>query len=160
MPQRSNSVAGVISASAKILITASSISWAATRTAVLAVPGKSSEKCGWTTILCYSASFSKPIAHCRPVRCEKRGAVALWRYCDWSNWAPKPRPRPIAYCRASLKARRRGVTAVSVRRRFTASRFRFRGSATSGRLGRLTVLPQLKVDRLCSVVDGTAEFDP
>src|SRR6266550_8345082 len=27
-------------------------------------------------------------------------------------------------------------------------------------LGRVTVLPQLKVDRLCSVVDGTAEFDP
>ncbi len=34
------------------------------------------------------------------------------------------------------------------------------GSATSGRLGRVTVLPQLKVDRLCSVVDGTADFDP
>jgi len=33
------------------------------------------------------------------------------------------------------------------------------GSATSGRLGRVTV-PQLKVDRLCSIVDGTAEFDP
>jgi hypothetical protein len=49
---------------------------------------------------------------------------------------------------------------VSVRRRFTASSFRFWGSATSGRLGRVTVLPQLKVDRLCSVVDGTAEFDP
>jgi hypothetical protein len=32
--------------------------------------------------------------------------------------------------------------------------------APSGRLGRVTVLPQLKVDRLCSVVDGTAEFDP
>src|SRR6266436_2839857 len=42
----------------------------------------------------------------------------------------------------------------------TASSFRFWGSATSGRLGRVTVLPQLKVDRLCSVVDGTAEFDP
>jgi hypothetical protein len=27
-------------------------------------------------------------------------------------------------------------------------------------LGRVTVLPQLKVDRLCSVVDGTADFDP
>src|SRR6266481_75291 len=27
-------------------------------------------------------------------------------------------------------------------------------------LGRVTVLPQLKVDRLCSVVDGTAGFDP
>jgi hypothetical protein len=25
---------------------------------------------------------------------------------------------------------------------------------------RVTVLPQLKVDRLCSVVDGTAGFDP
>jgi hypothetical protein len=49
---------------------------------------------------------------------------------------------------------------VSVRRRFTASSFRFWGSATSGRLGRVTVLPQLKVDRLCSVVDGTADFDP
>ena len=34
------------------------------------------------------------------------------------------------------------------------------GTATSGRLGRVTVLPQLKVDRLCSVVDGTADFDP
>src|SRR6266446_8297690 len=43
--------------------------------------------------------------------------------------------RPIAYCRASLQARRRGVTAVSVRRRFTASSFRFWVSATSGRLG-------------------------
>src|SRR6202011_338391 len=40
----------------------------------------------------------------------------------------------------------------------TASSFRFCGSATSGRLGRVTVLPQLKVDRLCSVVDGTADF--
>jgi hypothetical protein len=49
---------------------------------------------------------------------------------------------------------------VSVRRRFTASSFRFWGSVTSGRLGRVTVLPQLKVDRLCSVVDGTADFDP
>src|ERR1700680_3138665 len=49
---------------------------------------------------------------------------------------------------------------VSVRRRFTASSFRFRGSATSGRLGRVTVLPQLKLDRLYSVVDGTADFDP
>jgi hypothetical protein len=27
-------------------------------------------------------------------------------------------------------------------------------------LGRVTVLPQLRVDRLCSVVDGTADFDP
>ena len=26
--------------------------------------------------------------------------------------------------------------------------------------GRVTVLPQLKVDRLCSVVDGTADCDP
>jgi hypothetical protein len=34
------------------------------------------------------------------------------------------------------------------------------GSAPSGRLGRGTALPQLKVDRLCSVVDSTAEFDP
>src|SRR6202023_2681440 len=34
------------------------------------------------------------------------------------------------------------------------------GSATSGQLGRVTVLPQLKGDRLCSVVDGTADFDP
>ena len=42
----------------------------------------------------------------------------------------------------------------------TASSFRFWGSATSGQLGRVTVLPQLKVDRLCSIVDGTAEFDP
>src|SRR5947208_16713165 len=41
-----------------------------------------------------------------------------------------------------------------------SSSFRFWGAATSGRLGRVTVLPQLKVDRLCSVVDGTAEFDP
>ena len=38
--------------------------------------------------------------------------------------------------------------------------FRFWGSATSGRLGRVTVLPQLKIDRLCSVLDGTADFDP
>ena len=68
--------------------------------------------------------------------------------------------RPIAYCRASLKARRRGVTAVSVRRRFTASHFRFRVSATSGRLGMVRVLLQLKVNRLCLVVDGTAGFDP
>src|SRR6267142_1989866 len=49
---------------------------------------------------------------------------------------------------------------VSVRRRFTASSFRFWGSATSGRLGRVTVLPQLKVDRLCSIVDDTADFEP
>jgi len=49
---------------------------------------------------------------------------------------------------------------VSVRCRSTASSFRFWGSATSRRLGRVTVLPQLKVDRLCSVVDSTAEFDP
>src|SRR6266478_1790310 len=49
---------------------------------------------------------------------------------------------------------------VSVRRRFTASSFRFWGSATSGRLAQVTVLPQLKVDRLCSVVDRTADFDP
>jgi hypothetical protein len=42
----------------------------------------------------------------------------------------------------------------------STSSFRFRGSATSGRLGTVTVLPQLKVDRLCSVVDGTTEFDP
>ncbi len=41
-----------------------------------------------------------------------------------------------------------------------SSSFRFWGAATSGRLGRVTVLLQLKVDRLCSVVDGTAEFDP
>src|SRR5216683_4330573 len=68
--------------------------------------------------------------------------------------------RPIAHCRASLKARRRGVTAVSVRRRFTASHFRFRVSATSGRLGMVRVLLQLKVNRLCLVVDGTAGFDP
>ena len=38
--------------------------------------------------------------------------------------------------------------------------FRFWGSAISERLGRVTVLPQLKVDRLCPVIDGTAEFDP
>ena len=69
-------------------------------------------------------------------------------------------PRPIAYCRASLNARRRGVTAVSVRRRFTASSFRFWVSARRDGLDRVTVLPQLKVDRLCSVVDGTAGFDP
>ena len=49
---------------------------------------------------------------------------------------------------------------VSVRRRFTASSFRLWGSAPSRRLGRVTVLPQLKVDRLCSVVDGTADCDP
>src|ERR1700730_10498302 len=49
---------------------------------------------------------------------------------------------------------------VSVRRRFTASSFRFWGSVTSGRLGRVKIVPQLKVDRLCSVVDGTADFDP
>ena len=49
---------------------------------------------------------------------------------------------------------------VSVRRRFTASSSWFWGSATSGRLGRVTVLPQLKVDRLCSIVNGTADFDP
>ena len=42
----------------------------------------------------------------------------------------------------------------------TASSFRFWGSATSGQLGRVTVLPQLKADRLCSVVDLTADFDP
>src|SRR3984893_1450059 len=47
---------------------------------------------------------------------------------------------------------------VSVRRRFTESSFRFWGSATSRRLGRGTVLSQLEVDRLCSGVDGTAEF--
>src|ERR1700730_17449983 len=55
---------------------------------------------------------------------------------------------------------RTGLDGVSVRRRFTASSFRFWGSVTSGRLGRVTVLPQLKVDRVCSVVDGTADFDP
>jgi hypothetical protein len=50
---------------------------------------------------------------------------------------------------------------VSVRRRFTASSFPVLGlCATSRRLGRVTILPQLKVDRLCSVVDGTADFDP
>jgi hypothetical protein len=43
---------------------------------------------------------------------------------------------------------------------FHSLQFRFWGSATSGRLGRVTVLLQLKVDRLCSIVDGTAEFDP
>jgi len=48
-----------------------------------------------------------------------------------------------------------------VRRRFTASSFPVLGlCATSRRLGRVTVLPQLKVDRLCSIVNGTADFDP
>src|SRR6266404_2614126 len=65
--------------------------------------------------------------------------------------------RPIAYCRASLKARRRGVTAVAVRRRSTVSGSGF--LPLRDRLGRVTVLPQLKVDRLWSVVDGTAGFD-
>jgi len=65
--------------------------------------------------------------------------------------------RPIAYCRASLKARRRGVTAVAVRRRSTVSGSGFLPLRDG--LGRVTVLPQLKVDRLCSVVDGTAGFD-
>jgi len=66
--------------------------------------------------------------------------------------------RPIAYCRASLKARRRGVTAVAVRRRSTVSGSGFLPLRDG--LGRVTVLPQLKVDRLWSVVDGTAGFDP
>ena len=34
------------------------------------------------------------------------------------------------------------------------------GLSLSGRLGQAAVLPQLKVDRLCSVVGGTADFDP
>jgi hypothetical protein len=55
---------------------------------------------------------------------------------------------------------RAALDGVSVRRRFTASSFPLWGSATSRRLGRITVLPQLKVDRLCSIVDGTADFDP
>ena len=93
-----------------------------------------------------------------PVKARGSGAVSL-ALEQLSSEVADDAP-PIAYCRASLKARRRGVTAVSVRRRFTASSFRFWGSATSGRLGRVTVLPQLKVDRLCSVVDGTAGFDP
>ena len=38
--------------------------------------------------------------------------------------------------------------------------FRFWGSATSGRLEQSSGPPQLKVNRLCSVVDGTADFDP
>ena len=68
-------------------------------------------------------------------------------------------PPPFRY--SEQHPRHRAVLdGVSVRRRFTASRFRFRGSATSGRLGRVTVLPQLKVDRLCSVVDGTAGLGP
>src|SRR5229473_327940 len=40
-----------------------------TWTAMLAVPGKSSAKCGGTTILCCAASFSKAAARCRPARC-------------------------------------------------------------------------------------------
>ena len=68
-------------------------------------------------------------------------------------------PPPFRY--SEQHSRHRAVCmGVSIRRRSTASSFRFWGSATSGRLGRVTVLPQLKVDRLCSVVDGTAEFDP
>src|ERR1700738_377213 len=47
---------------------------------------------------------------------------------------------------------------VSVRRRFTASSFRFWGSATSGRLGRVTVLPLLQVDTPSSIVHGIADF--
>src|SRR5467141_359004 len=68
-------------------------------------------------------------------------------------------PPPFRY--SEQHPRHRAVLdGVSVRRRSTASSFRFWGSATSRRLGRVTVLPQLKVDRLCSVVDGTADFDP
>ena len=93
---------------------------------------------------------------------RKQGSATPRRYWHWAT-ALRSGPddvRPIAYCHASLKARRRGVTAVSVRRRFTASHFRFRVSATSGRLGMVRVLLQLKVNRLCLVVDGTAGFDP
>jgi len=53
-----------------------------------------------------------------------------------------------------------GIKRFWMRRRFTASSFRFWGSAISGRLGQVTVLPQLKADRLCSVVDTTADSDP
>ena len=91
-----------------------------------------------------------------PVKARGSGAVSL-ALEQLSSEVADDAP-PIAYCRASLKARRRGVTAVSVRRRFTASHFRSRVSATSGRLGMVRVLLQLKVNRLCLVVDGTSAY--
>src|SRR6266478_4184682 len=56
-----------------------------TRTAMLAVPGKSSGKYGATTILCYAASFSK--------RCSSKHAQ--WRAghcCHGSDCAPEAAP--------------------------------------------------------------------
>src|SRR6266404_4032822 len=52
-----------------------------TWTAMLAVPGKSSGKCGGTTILCYAACFSKrrsSLFRCvNPVKARGSGAVSL-----------------------------------------------------------------------------------
>src|SRR6266852_14440 len=88
-----------------------------TWTAMLAVPGKSSGKCGGTTILCYAASFSKrrSCLSASPLnqRCESAGQ---WRRLAAGIGATALRSgpddaRPIAYRRASLKTRRRGVTA-------------------------------------------------
>ena len=67
-------------------------------------------------------------------------------------------PPPFRY--SEQHPRHRAVCMGSLFGADHSSSFRFWGAATSGRLGRVTVLPQLKVDRLCSLVDGTAEFDP
>jgi len=117
----------------------------------------------------------------RPIRCvnpAKAQAAAPCRYWHWSHCAacrarePVPGDRePIFYGTAARLASCSAAVPVfpsnihGIERFWMGSLFgvassRFWGSATSGRLGRVTVLPQLKVDRLCSVVDGTADFDP
>jgi hypothetical protein len=86
-----------------------------TWTAMLAVPGKSSGKCGGTTILCYAACFSKRpqlvigrFGCVNPVKARGSGAMSLALEQLSSEVADDA---PIAHCRASLKARRLGVTA-------------------------------------------------
>jgi hypothetical protein len=73
---------------------------------MLPVPGKSSEKCGWTTISFLRGPLIKTL-QLVVFRSEQSGVC---RFQDG--------------------------------------------------LARVAVLPQLKVDQLCSVVDGTADFDP
>jgi hypothetical protein len=105
-----------------------------------------------------------------------QGAVLLLALCNGAACrAREPVPvivSPSFTEQLRVGARRSGISeqhprhravldGVCVRRRFTASSLPVLGlCATSRRLGRVTVLPQLKVDRLCSVVDGTADFDP
>ena len=152
---------------------------------MLPVPGKSSGKCGGTTIFCCPAKLLKmsPLVdgqsavstlrkwgQRRRVVTGIRATALLAERASQYSGDREPvfygTAARLASCSAAVPVFPSNIRGIE---RFVwglysapihSSSFRFWGAATSGRLGRVTVLPQLKVDRLCSVVDGTAEFDP